>query len=151
MQVEKRQVEVDLRNDPVLQWVRDGIIGREAILSTPLGSHRKRYFDQTASGLCFAPIEDKIREEVLPYMANTHTEASYTGRFMTSHYADAHHKVRRALNANEDDVVLFTGSGATGAINKLIACSLFPLQASNTCLQSQVQTCARVTRYITAR
>ena len=120
MQVEKRQVEVDLRNDPVLQWVRDGIIGREAILSTPLGSHRKRYFDQTASGLCFAPIEDKIREEVLPYMANTHTEASYTGRFMTSHYADAHHKVRRALNANEDDVVLFTGSGATGAINKLI-------------------------------
>ena len=53
-------------------------------------------------------------------MANTHTEASFTGRFMTAHYEDAHHKVRRALNAHDDDVVLFTGSGATGAINKLI-------------------------------
>ena len=111
---------LDVRTDAVLSWVREGIIGRTAQIPTPGGLRRKRYFDQTASGLCFAPIEDKIREEVLPYMANTHTEASYTGRFMTSHYADAHHKVRRALNANEDDVVLFTGSGATGAINKLI-------------------------------
>ena len=120
MHATEREAEIDIRNDPVLQWVREGIIGREAILPTPLGSRRKRYFDQTASGLPFAPIEELIRDQVLPYMANTHTEASFTGRFMTAHYEDAHHKVRRALNAHEDDVVLFTGSGATGAINKLI-------------------------------
>ena len=29
-----REVEIDIRNDPVLQWVREGIIGREAILPT---------------------------------------------------------------------------------------------------------------------
>jgi selenocysteine lyase/cysteine desulfurase len=113
---------VDVRNDPVLRWVRDGIIGRTARIPTPFGMKRKRYFDQTASGLPFAPIEDLIRAKVLPFMANTHTEASYTGRFMTRLYGDAHQKIRDALNAQTDDVIVFTGSGATGAINKLIAC-----------------------------
>jgi selenocysteine lyase/cysteine desulfurase len=114
---------VDIRNDPVLRWVREGIIGRTAQIPTPFGSRRKRYFDQTASGLPFGPIEDIIRERVLPYMGNTHTLASYTGRFMTNLYEEAHDKVRQALNAHDDeDVVVFTGSGATAAINKLIAC-----------------------------
>ncbi len=113
---------VDVRTDPVLRWVREGIIGRTATIPTPNGIKRKRYFDQTASGLPFAPIEDLIREQVLPYMGNTHTEASYTGRFMTELYEEAHQKVHRALGMHDDDVVVFTGSGATGAINKLIAC-----------------------------
>ncbi len=113
---------VDVRTDPVLQWVREGIIGRTAQIPTPNGLKRKRYFDQTASGLPFAPIEDLIRERVLPYMANTHTEASYTGRLMTELYEQAHQKVHRALGMHEDDVVVFAGSGATGAINRLIAC-----------------------------
>ena len=113
---------LDVRTDPVLSWVREGIIGRTARIPTPGGVRRKRYFDQTASGLPFAPIEDLIREKVLPYMANTHTEASYTGCFMTTLYREAHEKVRVALNARDDDAVLFAGSGATGAINKLIAC-----------------------------
>ncbi|MEC8192604.1 MAG: aminotransferase, partial [Myxococcota bacterium] len=65
---------LDVRTDPVLTWVRDGIIGRTASIPTPGGMRRKRYFDQTASGLRFAPIEDLIRSSVLPYMANTHTE-----------------------------------------------------------------------------
>lgn len=112
---------IDVENDPVLRWAREGVIGRAAPIATPSGPMPKRYFDQTASGLPFAPIEDLIRQRVLPYMANTHTEASATGRFMTAQFQAAHDKVRAALNAGQDDVVLFTGSGATGAINKLIA------------------------------
>lgn len=113
---------VDVRTDPILTWVREGTIGRTARIPTPFGSKRKRYFDQTASGLPFAPIEDLIRDQVLPYMANTHTEASFTGRYMTTLYRQAHEKVRVALNAKDDDAIVFSGSGATGAINKLIAC-----------------------------
>jgi selenocysteine lyase/cysteine desulfurase len=112
----------DVRADPVLSWVREGVIGRTVQIPTPGGMRRKRYFDQTASGLSFGPIEDLIRDSVLPYMANTHTEASFTGRLMTNLYREAHQKVRTALNAGETDAVIFTGSGATGAINKLIAC-----------------------------
>jgi selenocysteine lyase/cysteine desulfurase len=112
--------ELDIRNDPVLRWLRAGVIGRDATLMTALGVRRKRYFDQTASGLPFAPIEQLLRDRVLPMMTNTHTEANTCSRAMTTWYQEAHEKARRALNAQDDDVVIFTGSGATGAINKLI-------------------------------
>jgi selenocysteine lyase/cysteine desulfurase len=39
---------------------------------------------------------------------------------MTELYQQAHDKVRRHLRAEDDDVVVFCGSGATGAINKLV-------------------------------
>lgn len=112
---------VDVEKDPLLQWVRQGVIGRGAPVRTPFGVKTKRYFDQTASGLPFGPIEDLIRQRILPYMANTHTEASFTGRFMTCQFEAAHARIRGALHAREDDVVLFVGSGCTGAINRLIA------------------------------
>src|SRR5262245_2096661 len=69
---------LDIARDTVLQWVRDQVIGRDAMILTPLGLRRKRYFDQTAAGLPFGPVEDIITREVLPMMANTHTEASAT-------------------------------------------------------------------------
>lgn len=110
----------ELRDDPVLHWLREGVIGRNAVIRTPFGVLPKRYFDYTASGLPFAPIEDLVRERVLPWMANTHTDASATGGYMTALYEQAHEKVKRHVHAAEDDVVIFCGSGATGAINKLV-------------------------------
>ena len=112
---------VDVEQDPLLRWVREGVIGRGVPIHTPFGVRPKRYFDQTASGLPFGPIEDMIRDQILPYMANTHTEASYTGRFMTTQFEGAHARIRAAFRAREDDVMLFVGSGCTGAINRLIA------------------------------
>lgn len=106
--------------DPVLDWLRDNLIGRDATIRTPHGVLPKRYFDATASGLPFGPIEDLVRDRVLPWMANTHTDASAVGGFMTDLYDEAHDKVRRYVHANDDDVVVFCGSGATGAINKLV-------------------------------
>ncbi len=111
---------IDVRNDPVLKWLRAGVVGRDATLHTAVGTRRKRYFDQTASGLPFGPIEDLLRERVLTMMTNTHTEANSCSRYMTQQYEWAHQKARAALNAADDDVIIFTGSGATGAINKLI-------------------------------
>ncbi len=111
-----------MHDDPVLRWARESVIGRDCMVPSPFGTQRKRYFDQTASGLPFGPIEDLIRHQILPMMANTHTEASATGRFMTAQVARAHRRVREAVHAQPDDLVIFTGSGATGAVNKLIAC-----------------------------
>lgn len=117
---EPDSVVVDIRNDPVLRWLRAGVIGRDATIPTSVGNRRKRYFDQTASGLPFAPIEQLLRDRVLPMMTNTHTEANSCSRLMTQWYEAAHDTAKRVLNAADDDVVIFTGSGATGAINKLI-------------------------------
>ena len=109
-----------LRDDAVLTWLRAGLIGGDATIRTPHGTLPKRYFDSTASGLPFGPIEDLVRERVLPWMANTHTDASAVGGYMTHLYQQAHDTVARHVHANADDITIFCGSGATGAINKLV-------------------------------
>ena len=110
----------DPRLDPVLHWVRQQVVGRDATIRTPFGTLPKRYFDYTASGLPFMPIEQLVLTRVLPWMANTHTDASAVGGYMTQLYAEAHAKIGRHVNAHGDDVVVLCGSGATGAINKLV-------------------------------
>jgi selenocysteine lyase/cysteine desulfurase len=110
----------ELRSDPIIHWVRQGVMGRDAVIRTPFGVLPKRYFDYTASGLPFGPIEDLVRQSVLPWMANTHTDASAVGGYMTELYEEAHKKAARHVNATDDDVVVFCGNGATAAINKLV-------------------------------
>src|SRR5262245_7392637 len=56
----------------------------------------------------------------MPLYANTHTESSGTGRQTTSFREEAREIIHDAVGGGPDDLVIFTGSGATGAINKLI-------------------------------
>ncbi|HLU48363.1 MAG TPA: aminotransferase class V-fold PLP-dependent enzyme, partial [Planctomycetota bacterium] len=66
-------------------------------------------------------IEDYIRNEVLPLYANTHTETSGTGLQTTMFREDARRIIHAAVAGGDEDVVIFCGSGATGAIDKLIS------------------------------
>lgn len=59
------------------------------------------------------------RDEVLPWYANTHTESSGTGLVTTRLREEARQLVREAVGGDEH-VVIFTGSGSTGAIDKLM-------------------------------
>jgi len=78
------------------------------------------YADYVASGRSFQPIEDTISRQILPLYANTHTEASATGRQTSAFREQAREIIARSLNARDEDVVIFCGSGCTGAIDKLI-------------------------------
>ena len=87
------------------------------------GLRRVTYADYTASGRSLAPIEDYIRDAVLPLYANTHSESSGTGIQTTRFREDARRLILEACGGDPaEHVVLFAGSGSTGAIDTLITC-----------------------------
>ena len=77
------------------------------------------YADWTASGRLYAPIEDFMRSEIGPLVANTHTETTWTGTAMTRAYHASREIIKRHVGAGEGDSLMFTGFGMTAAINIL--------------------------------
>jgi selenocysteine lyase/cysteine desulfurase len=106
--------------DALIERIRHSSIGDDLLLDGPFGPRRMVYADHTASGRALSFVEDFIRERVLPVYANTHTEASATGRQTTALREEARATIHRAVNGSADDVVVFAGSGTTGAIDKLL-------------------------------
>jgi selenocysteine lyase/cysteine desulfurase len=109
-----------LPEPPLLQRVRESVIGDDELMETPYGARRVTYADYTASGRGLTFLEEFVRYEVLPRYANTHTESSGTGLQTTRLREDARRIIHGAVNGDEDTVVLFAGSGSTGAVDKLI-------------------------------
>ena len=100
--------------------IRDSVIGDGQLIETSFGQKPLIYADYTASGRSLDFIEQFITNRVLPFYANTHTETSFTGAQSTAFREEARQSIKQAVNAIEDDRLIFCGSGATAAINKLI-------------------------------
>lgn len=100
-------------------FLRQNEVGRRACIETPFGRRALCYADLTATGRYLHFVEAWIRR-VRPFYANSHTAVSSTGRVMTELREQSRQVIRRAVRAGPEDVVLFVGSGATAAANKLV-------------------------------
>lgn len=101
--------------------LRGGLIGKGRMVPGPFGDHPLVYADYVASGRALAQVEAFVMEEVLPFYANSHTEASYCGGYITGMRRQARARIAEHCGAGADTAVIFAGSGATAGINRLVA------------------------------
>ncbi len=105
--------------DPVAA-LRDGLIGENAAVTGPFGTRPLIYCDHTASGRALRQVEAFVMDAVLPWYANSHTEASFCGARMTALRRAARRTIARACGAGDGHAVIFCGSGATAGLNRLV-------------------------------
>jgi len=110
----------EIRSDTIVADLAAGLIGHDLEFNGPFGKKSVIYADYVASGRALWQIENFVLTELLPMYANSHTEASYFGSMMTRLRRQARNVVRDQLNATKDHAVIFTGSGATSGINRLV-------------------------------
>ena len=68
-------------------------------------------------------LRTSLPSTFLPYYANSHTESSFCGAYTTRLRNEARSIIAQETNAQDGCSVIFTGSGATAAINRLAALS----------------------------
>jgi selenocysteine lyase/cysteine desulfurase len=109
-----------LSGPDILERLRDGLIGKGVSVPGPFGDKPLVYCDYTASGRALRQIDDFVMTEVLPFYANSHTEASYCGARMTVMRREARALIARVCGAGPEHAVIFSRSGATAGLNRLV-------------------------------
>jgi len=109
----------DINTEKYFSKFRKHVIGIDQKIRVP-GNEEKRilYADWTASGRNYDVIEERMQHEIMPFVANTHTETNSTGMAMTHAYHEARSIIKNHVNASENDVIISSNSGMTGVVNK---------------------------------
>lgn len=116
-----RQFRAALSSGDVTKRLRAGLIGNDAMIDGPFGRKPLVYADYVASGRALMQVEEFVLAKVLPFYANSHTEASWCGGFMTRLRRDARTIIGECCGATDDHAVIFAGSGATAGLNRLVS------------------------------
>ncbi|KAK6745507.1 hypothetical protein RB195_011932 [Necator americanus] len=103
----------------LLPWIKDNEIGHNAVIETPFGQRQAIYCDYTASSRAIRSIEEYIVDNVLPLYGNTHSSVTVTSEQTTLFVHEARQEIRAMTGAGDEDVVIFTGTGSTAAVELL--------------------------------
>ena len=95
-------------------------IGNDVTFNSPYGKKSVVYADFTASGRGLYEIEKFIANQILPFYANIHSSCGYLAEQSSAFRNEAKSIVRRFCDTDENNSIIFTGQGTTGAIHKLI-------------------------------
>ncbi|WP_122073398.1 aminotransferase class V-fold PLP-dependent enzyme [Pseudophaeobacter sp. EL27] len=98
-----------------------GVIGDGVMIPGPAGDVPLVYADYVASGRALRQVEEFITSQVLPFYANSHTEASFCGSYVTRLRRAARAEIARVTHCGPEDAVVFAGSGATAGLNRLVS------------------------------
>ncbi|MER5172407.1 aminotransferase class V-fold PLP-dependent enzyme [Thioclava sp. GXIMD2076] len=115
-----QRFQASLDRPDIIEWLREGLIGRGMAFETAFGTQSMLYADHIASGRALRQVEAFVMTEILPIYSNSHTEASHCGRVITRMRAEAREIIAQTCGCGPDCHVLFAGSGATGAITRVI-------------------------------
>eukprot|EP01083_Nonionella_stella_P149394 474432_1 len=104
----------------IVQYFHDNYYGQNEVFESPFGYRPVIYCDWTASGKVLECVEKYLEKEMYTLYANTHTTTSITGIQTSKFRSEARSIILASLGGDPDeDAVVFTGSGVTGAIYKL--------------------------------
>lgn len=109
-----------LDTSDVIARLRDGVIGEGTAFDGPFGTQKLLYADYVASGRALRQVEGFMMEQVLPFYANSHTEASYCGGMMTRMRRESRAIIARECGADSNFATVFAGAGATAGLNRLV-------------------------------
>jgi selenocysteine lyase/cysteine desulfurase len=110
-----------LAGPDLIARLRAGTIGEGMEFDTPFGTRKLVYADYVASGRALRVVEDFVLERVLPIYANSHSEASFCGASITRMREAGRAEIAALCGADEGYATIFTGSGATSALNRTVA------------------------------
>jgi len=123
--MEKLKISFD--NEPknlrkTLNTLYQGMIGKNLKFNTPFGRKPSIYADFTASGRAYAPLENVIKCDILPYYSNIHSTGVYLPDQIQKYRNVSKDAIRKVVHADpQKDRVIITGQGTTSAINKLVS------------------------------
>ncbi|PCD78856.1 aminotransferase [Acetobacter orleanensis] len=109
-----------VQGDDVVARLREDLIGDTLTIPGPFGPKKMVYADYVASGRALGVIEHAVATQVLPYYANSHTEASFCGQVMNRMRLEARKIIGRLCGAEQGFATIFTGNGATAGLNRLV-------------------------------
>jgi selenocysteine lyase/cysteine desulfurase len=76
------------------------------------------YADYIATGRISPILEQYMIENIYPYYANPHSNAFFS-KIITENIQKTREYIRRTMNLKQNQIIIFTGNGATAATNHL--------------------------------